>query len=269
MARYVERSAAIVKARVTLLHVVDLASYNGFELYLRRPQEIALDHIEVGRERLNQFLVEEFPLDQYQRLIVAGDPATEIARVAKEGGFSLIIMPTHAGAFRRMLLGSTTAKVLDEAECPVLTSHHAETIAPRPLNHREWLCAVGLGPDTARVLRFAAQATAENRVHLVLIHAMRGPAADLSVGLDLKERILAAERAQVAELIGEIERSTGLKAPLRVILGPIKEALLESAREADADALVIGRSPHSGDYGRLRDLTYAMIRDSPCPVLSV
>jgi len=33
--------------------------------------------------------------------------------------------------------------------------------------------------------------------------------------------------------------------------------------------LVIGRSPHPGAVGRLRDLTYAMIRDSPFPVISV
>jgi hypothetical protein len=42
-------------------------------------------------------------------------------------------MPTHTGTFRRMLLGSTTAKVLNDADCLVLTSTHAETIAPRPL----------------------------------------------------------------------------------------------------------------------------------------
>jgi hypothetical protein len=32
---------------------------------------------------------------------------------------------------------------------------------------------------------------------------------------------------------------------------------------------MIGRSPESGAYGRIRDLTYALIRDSPFPVLSI
>jgi hypothetical protein len=31
----------------------------------------------------------------------------------------------------------------------------------------------------------------------------------------------------------------------------------------------MGRGERSGRYGHLRDLTYAMIRDSPFPVLSV
>ncbi len=90
------------------------------------------------------FLAAEFPPDTHPRIVTAGDAATEIARIAREGKFDLIVMPTHTGFFRRMLLGSTTAKVLDDADCPVLTSTHAETIAPRPLEHREWLCAIDL-----------------------------------------------------------------------------------------------------------------------------
>jgi nucleotide-binding universal stress UspA family protein len=52
-------------------------------------------------------------------------------------------------------------------------------------------------------------------------------------------------------------------------VGSVKEALLEAALESDADALLIGRSPRPGAHGRMRDLTYAMVRDSPFPVLSV
>ena len=39
--------------------------------------------------------------------------------------------------------------------------------------------------------------------------------------------------------------------------------------ESDADVLMIGRSHQPGGHGRMRDLTYAMVRDSPFPVLSV
>jgi len=93
--------------------------------------------------------------------LVAGEAAARIAEVAREHGFDLIVMPTHAGVFRRMLLGSTTAKVLNDADCIVMTTQHAETISPRPLEHREWVCAIGLSADSARVLRIAAQ-LAEN-----------------------------------------------------------------------------------------------------------
>jgi nucleotide-binding universal stress UspA family protein len=59
----------------------------------------------------------------------------------------------------------------------------------------------------------------------------------------------------------------GLNAEVAVAVGPVKEALLKAAR--DADVLVIGRSPRPGAHERLRDLTYAVVRDSPCPVVSI
>jgi nucleotide-binding universal stress UspA family protein len=42
--------------------------------------------------------------------------AAQIADLARTGEVDLIIMLKHAGRFRQMLLGSTTAKVLNEAD---------------------------------------------------------------------------------------------------------------------------------------------------------
>jgi nucleotide-binding universal stress UspA family protein len=61
----------------------------------------------------------------------------------------------------------------------------------------------------------------------------------------------------------------GSQAPVRIAIGPVKEALLAAARESDADVLIIGRDSRPGPQGRLRDLTYAIVRDSPYPVVSV
>jgi nucleotide-binding universal stress UspA family protein len=53
--------------------------------------------------------------------IAVGNPATEIQRTAKRLGSNLIVMGSHGltGAMR-MLLGSTTEKVLRRAHVPVL-----------------------------------------------------------------------------------------------------------------------------------------------------
>jgi nucleotide-binding universal stress UspA family protein len=223
----------------------------------------------VGRERLDSFLTAEFPLAESTRIVTSGDPATEIARIAREGRFNIIVMPTHAGVFRRMLIGSTVAKVLNDADCPVLTSHHAETIAPRPPEHREWLCAIGLSANSERVLRFAKEAAAITQAKLTLVHAVQSADRSAPVQLDLEDQLQSAERRSVAERIAELERSVGLDAPFRIAVGNIKDALIEVARQSDADALMIGRNPHPGSSGRLRDLTYAIVRDSPFPVLSI
>jgi nucleotide-binding universal stress UspA family protein len=87
--------------------------------------------------------------------------------------------------------------------------------------------------------------------------------------MDLEEQVQSEERQQAEEGIAHLQRRVGSHAPVQIVIGSIKEALLEAARRFDADALIIGRSPQSGTDGRLRDLTYAMVRDSPFPVLSI
>jgi nucleotide-binding universal stress UspA family protein len=56
-----------------------------------------------------------------QRLIVHGDPATEICRVAEEGKYDLIVIGSHGlGFVKRVLLGSVSHHVIQHAPCPVL-----------------------------------------------------------------------------------------------------------------------------------------------------
>ena len=269
MPPYVKRAAALLEARVSLIHVVDPTGYNGLQLYVRPISEVSEEHMAIGRDRLDSFLTAEFPAAEFPRILTSGDAATEIARVAREDRFNLIIMPTHSGIFRQMLLGSTTAKVINDADCPVLTSRHAQTIAPRPLEHREWLCAVGLSSNSERVLRFASQVAAQARGKLSIIHAVQAGDTNLPIQLDLREEIHSAERQEANRRIADLQQMIGVDAPVRIAVGQVKEALLEAAREADADALIIGRSHQPGAHGRMRDLTYAMVRDSPFPVLSV
>jgi nucleotide-binding universal stress UspA family protein len=268
MAAYVKRAAAIFGARVSLVHVFEPFSHSALELYVRPPTEIAEEHLEIARDSLDSFLRADFPPSECPRILTTGNVAEQIAAASRDG-FDVIMMPTHAGGFRRMLLGSTTAKVLDSADCAVATSKHAETIAPRPLSHREWLCAVGLGENSERVLRFAHQMTAAANVNLRIIHAIPGADPQAPVQLELEEEIHSAERREAQQRIDELQEKVGTRVPVRIRIGPVKEALLEAARQSDADALVIGRSPRSGPEGRLRDLTYVMVRDSPFPVVSV
>jgi len=269
MAAYVKRSVTMLAARVSLLHVVDTTRYNSFELYTRPTSEILEEHLSIGRERLDAFLAAEFPPAQCPRILASGDVATQIAQAARHSGADLIIMPTHSGFFRQMLLGSTTAKVLNDADCPVLTSTHAQTIAPRPLEHREWLCAIGLSANSERVLRYASRGAAELRSKLSIIHAVQAGDPDLPIRLDLEEQAECVEVQLARQRLNDLQRVVGSELPVRLAIGSVKDALLEAARRSDADVLMIGRSPRPGAHGRMRDLTYAMVRDSPFPVLSI
>jgi nucleotide-binding universal stress UspA family protein len=182
MAAYVHRAAALCGARVSLVHVCDLASHSGFELYARPGNEIAEEHWNIAREKLDHFLISEFPPATSARILVGGDATGVIAETAKKSEFDLIVMPTHPGRFRRMLVGSTSARVLDRAECPVLTTQHAETVAPRSLEHRRWVCAVDLSSDSVRVLRSTNSAAMEVGATLSLVHVVPAVGASAAAG---------------------------------------------------------------------------------------
>ena len=79
MAAYVKRAATLLGARVSLVHVVDPAGYNGMQLYIRPISEVEEEYLGIGRERLDSFLAAEFPAAQCPRILASGDAATEIA----------------------------------------------------------------------------------------------------------------------------------------------------------------------------------------------
>ena len=268
MAPFVKRAASLASAEVTLLHVLEV-SPSGFELCVRPYPQIEENCKTVAREKLHSFLAADFAANDCTRLLWTGDPATIIVKVARERGIDMIVMPTHAGMFRRMLLGSTTAKVLNDADCLVMTTQHAETISPRPHEHREWVCAIGLSADSTRVLGIATQVAETFHANLTLIHAIRAAEPGLPVQLDLEEHLQVMEAQAARERFRELQKAVGSHARVTLAVGPIKYALIEAARRLQADALVIGRSSQSGAQGRLRDLTYAVVRDAPCPVVSV
>jgi nucleotide-binding universal stress UspA family protein len=262
MAPYVKRASAIFGAQVTLAHVFDVRSRNGFELYVRTGDAIAEDRSDIARNQLDLFLTSDFPAERCPRVLLTGDAASAIVETARTGKCDMVTMPSHAGRLRGMLLGSTTAKVLNNVDCPVLTIHAMGTIAPRPLEHRKWICAVGSDSDAERVIRYAANASRATGATLSLIHVIHGDASEHQAVMP------NAEEKEARQRIAKLQSAIGIDAPVSIAAGAVKETLLNAIEECSADVLSIGRT-RSGTLGRMPDLAYSLIRDSPCPVVSI
>ena len=272
MSPYVQRAAKLLHATVSLVHVVAPGAsdvFEAYELYQRPMSEVSEDHKIIAQQKLDSFLKKEFPLVECPRILDSGDPGTRIGEIARDEEFDLIIIPTHAGRFRQMLLGSTAAKVLDDAPCPVLTSKHAQTIAPRALEHREWLCAIDLSRHAENVLRTAKRMSEQARANMSLIHVVNEDSEAASNTSGLERGRPTKEMREARERLMKIASEVGISGATRIARGPVKKALLQAAAEFDADVLIIGRTSERESVGRLRDLTYAVVRDSPFPVLSV
>jgi nucleotide-binding universal stress UspA family protein len=276
-----EHAAALAKAlraSTLLLHVVP--SLSELELQAMDLRLIG-GSAEIERKRFQAVTKQMKELAGKARLeadirVCEGDPARAILQMAEEECVDMIVIPTHGhGPFRRFLLGSVTAKVLHDADCPVFTGAHVPEIEPgSPAPYQKIVCAVDLGEQSEGVLRAAADFAAAFHAELTVFHAL--PLFEF-VGLDqelmfppaaesLRES-LAASLKNAEKKLADLIQKVGCKAETRVENALVTHAARAIVDETKADLLVIGRAAKG--LGRLRSNAYALIRESPCPVLSV
>jgi nucleotide-binding universal stress UspA family protein len=245
MLPYVQAIAARFDAELTLLHV-------------ENDNELA----KAGGDQLQEFDV--------RRVLYDGDPADAIVEFVKSEKIDLIAMPTHGyGTFRRFLIGSVTAKVLHDVTCPVLTGVHLEEEPAANLaKFSNILCAIDLGPQSATVLKWASQLAADFQGQFGVVHAV----PPLSPGLELlfsdnwRAEVANMARKDIETLLGAIKPAA---AGIYIQEGEAPKAVCSFAKSLDADLLVIGRGPKDRMAGRLTTHAYAIIRQSPCPVISI
>jgi nucleotide-binding universal stress UspA family protein len=254
----VETFAGHFQAELTLLHVLEPLTYN----------DLPVDVTAITRQQMNGYLAEELKHFDVNRVVLAGESASKIAAYAHANGFDLIMLPTHGyGRFRRLMLGSVAAKVLHDADCPVWTGVHMEQV-PRleDIAFRRVVCAIDLGEQSCPTLRWATDFAAEFGASLTVVHAVPEAREGDSLYADEKGREklrLAKERVQA------IKDCVKSGAEVSVIADEVAYAVCGAAGREKADLLVIGRSLAQGMLGRLKANAYSIIRQSPCPVISV
>jgi nucleotide-binding universal stress UspA family protein len=179
-------------------------------------------------------------------------------------------MPTHGhGPFRRFLLGSVTAKVLHDAACPVLTGRHMEQ-APdySHVQFRNVLCAIDLGPHSRQVICWAATFAREFGARLSIVHAVPLSATRLGAFYFDPEWHVQLTRAAV-ERIAFLREDMKIDAGVTVEAGEPPAVVSAAASSTAADLLVIGRGSTPRAHGHLPANSYAITRESPCPVLTI
>jgi nucleotide-binding universal stress UspA family protein len=269
-AHYVEALAGRFGSRLILLHVLETTigqpgdlDFGGLATSLQWEDRTART-----QELLDRFLAEELSFLSVTRKLEHGDPARTIIRVAQAEHADLIMLPTHGyGGFRRFILGSVTAKVLHDAECPVWTGVHMESAPPlESIRMKKILCAVDLTSRSEAIIAAGAQLADEYGAELAVAHAVPGSEAipEKILDCELRRHLMAQAREQLLELATR----AGVDAALLAESGETAHVIHGLARNWNADLAVIGRGQHHG-FGRLRTHSYAIIRESPCPVLSI
>jgi nucleotide-binding universal stress UspA family protein len=271
--QYAEALAGRFRSEIILLHALipPWATYSSLEaMGYTAPTDLAREIFDQRTADLETIPCTAPGAYGVRRVVIEGDPARVIVDYAASESCDLIVMPTHGyGPFRRFLLGSVTAKVLHDAACPVWTGPHMENAPDRAaIAFHNVACAVDLGPHSREVLKWAADLAKHFGAELTVLHAV--PAAATRVGNLYLDPEWAFETLKAArERIEFTVKDLGIAAKVWVGSDETATAVRSGAEEAKADVIVIGRGSASRAHRHLPTNSYAIVREAPCPVVTI
>ena len=265
---YVQEMACRYSAELTVCHAyAPLGAIAQSELLVTDPELQTRAH-ELEEDRLRQFACQAFAGQKLETIVELGEPGSVIDRLAEQQRADLVMLATRGhGPVRRFLLGSITAKVLHDVSAAVWTGVGAALMDhPARIPYKSIVCALNGGQESEAVLRAAASLASTYGAELWIVHVVPTPPA--YPDMDLVEHTELLTEAAPCHL-RELKASLGVDAPHTVIDGLLGDGIHHEVVRRKADLLITGRGHSIGTFSRLWSHLYSIIRDSPCPVLSV
>lgn len=213
------------------------------------------------QERLRVYADEHLPGVPVETLVVQDAPARAIVNTAHQMHADLIVMGTHGRrGWRRALLGSVTENVLHTADRPIVTVTPGLVSEQKTAAIRRVLCPVNFTYIAREALHHAsamAQAFDAELIVVYVAEAIRTPQlpeveAAFSLWVDPAVRGRARYRLSI---VGD---------------GDPAEKVLDTAREASADLIVLGaQHKFFSDATVIGTTTQRVTRFARCPVMTV
>ncbi len=268
---YVAAITRKFEAELIILHAFSI--FHDFAYGAESSKAVYSPYEDLMRRRhlaeLESFACKEFKDLRVSRIFQVSDATDAIIQCVHENEIDVIIMPTHGhGRFRQSLVGSVTSKVLHDTTCPVWTSSHSDSlVTSAPYEARSIVCAVDLDFEAAHVVRAASDIAARYRAVVRLVHAIISPnrvpgAAEEAPFLRF---LLKRATSQLTTLQRELQTDFGVC----IQHGKVANVICKVAADCNAQLVVIGRGQMQESLGRLQTNVTAIIREAPCPVLSV
>lgn len=263
------------QAKLVALHVVELWKYPfaDYAAYQADYANFCKALNEGGHQRLREF-IKKHPHDRIQPQLVVdqGNASDLILSFAQAQNIELIVMGTHGRrGFDRLVLGSTTDRVMRSTNCPVLAiakpphnseadgeeGHHAHCL-------NRILYCTDFSEHSERALNYAISATAEYNAELTLLHVIEHVPKSAKA-----EDLIATCTERLDKLVTSEERKT-LKVKTAVRIGKPYEEIVQHAQESQTDVITMGvRGAGALDRAVFGSTTYRVIQLGPCPVLVV
>lgn len=261
-------------ADVELLHVIPLQDEGGVADLdrLRAVEDAARDFLEGARQLTG------LPKDRTPTTIRHGDPADRILEHAKERDVSLIVMTSRGqSGIARWLLGSVAARVLTNADRPVLLLQLEDIEASdAPSTFRKILLPQDGSPDAREILPLVRDMARRYGSEVLLFHSTTvTPAIAMTPGgthpsvepaADAEDDRLAAENALEPALCALQE--AGVSVRKVVGRGNPAATILEAVEEEGVDLVAMTTHGRSGIsrwlFGSVAEKVF---RSCPVPLL--
>lgn len=202
--------------------------------------------------------------------IATGVAHEEIVKVAQSRPVDLVVMGTRGlNAWARMLLGSTTAKVLREVHAPVLT---VSQTARKP-TVKDILVPTDFSPNDAAALGWAIELAGEFGAAVTLLHILEAHKSWDSVKGGSMGRLRDAATKKLQSIIAAIpsEKRKGIIITENVKVFPRPwSGIVDFARKRKFDIIVMSTHGRRGvPRFFLGSVAESVIKNAPCPVIAV
>jgi nucleotide-binding universal stress UspA family protein len=262
---YVNSAVQHFSAQLTLIHAYGAEGLSFVDLPLASP-DLPQQVREFEQLRLGDFAQEVFPGIHVDCFAELGEAGTIIDGILRRQGGDLVMLPTHGrGPVRRLMLGSVTTKLLHDVGCAVWTATAAAAASPKP-EYKSIVCAVDDNEEALSVITAGAALAKSYNAKLAVVHVLGLPPMSLEVDYAaIRNDLLKAADQRLREIVASLK----IDAPHAVVEGNIANALHDWAGSHHADLLLVGRGHAQGGLGRVWSNLYSIVRESPCPVLSI
>lgn len=205
-----------------------------------------------------------------QAKLVAGAPAEEIIRAARQWRPDLIVIGTHGRTgLGRLFMGSVAERVLQRASGPVLTVRGGSRVR----RVRRILYASDFSRASGAAFARAVEMARANRAELLLAHVLTPMAPIVDVPPKVYEEIAASARAQAQKQLDRLAaeaKKGGIRTRTLLMAGMVHEQIARAARSQRADLVVIGTHGRTGLAKLfLGSVAGRVVSTAPCPVLTV
>jgi nucleotide-binding universal stress UspA family protein len=187
----------------------------------------------------------------------------------------LIVIGSHGrSGFERLLIGSTTEKVLRKAHCPVMVVPRRFEGEPGGAAHfKRILCAVDFSGSSTDALSSAISLAQEAQAELTVLHVVEIPTGMYEpAGFDVAAFQRATEVASGARLRELIPRDVQTSCTVDTVIseGRAWHEILRVAADRRIDLIVMGvRGRGALNLMVFGSNTHHVIRSAACPVLVI